>query len=495
MGEKGSIKNLYKAWRLFLEEKKKKKKLKETKKIPKTKIFIITFFTFLFSPFFITKKNEKKNIKKSLKKIDIIIKEVEKQNNIVVLTELKQELIEEKKTIKQTNNKIFKPTIVQISTIEKVIDFKIKEIEKKEVQLEPIVTKIKKENIDDSKSSIDKKPIISSVKIKVGIEVESKNKSESEIRKKDEFDEKRIQENEQEILEFLNYMKLEINAIDYKLKGNLSYFQIKYLKSRIMELSNKIDNFKTNYNFEKLREKYKSKDKYNIFLNKDVLEKMYQKCEQKLEAIELSEKKKKAEEQKEKKKRKKKEEEFNLSEIKSINKFLQIEIKKQQLQISKIKLELAKTEKKFKKPTFLNYIKKMIGNSLKICLELIPIVPFKNRLVRSLSNAFMLNNSIRGIRNLVNDEQIEYAMLLNSINNQKDCLFNARLVYEDAITQIEFLKYDLIQKFCFTDLKEIFNKIYEVEEEIKYKNKLLNDLEIEMEANYTKTREKVKKYV
>lgn len=489
MGEKGSIKNLYKAWRLFLEERKKKRKLKLKKQSPKVKTFIITFFTFLFSPFFITKKSDKKEIKKALKKIDIIVIKIEKQDDIVVLTELKKELLEEKKIIQKLKHVEAKPIIIKITAVEKVIDHEISELEKEKKNMP-----VKEEKPKVKTVEVFKTPIISSQKIHIGVINDLKIKENKKAKQTDIIDEKKIQENEQEILEFLNYMKLEINSIDYKLKGDLNCFQLKYLKTRIMELSNKIDNFKTNYNFEKLSEKYKTKDKYKIFQSKDFLETLYQKCEIKLDDIEEKEKKKK-EEEKEKKKKRKKEVEFNLSEVKSLNKFLQIEIKKQQLQISKIKLELAKTEKKLKKPTFLNHIKRMLANSLKICLELIPALPFKNKLIKGLSNAFLLNNSIRSIRNLVNDEQIEYAMLLNSVNNQKDCIFHTRLVYEDAVTQIEFLKYDLIQKFSFTDLKEVFNKIYEVEEEIKYKNKLLNDLEIEIEDNYTKTREKIKKYI
>ena len=48
MGEKGNIKNLYKSWKLFLEEKKKKKE-EQSKKASKVKVFGVTFFTFLLS--------------------------------------------------------------------------------------------------------------------------------------------------------------------------------------------------------------------------------------------------------------------------------------------------------------------------------------------------------------------------------------------------------------------------------------------------------------
>ena len=61
MGEKGSIKNLYKAWRLFLEGQKKKKLEKQkNKKASKIKVFGVTFFTFLLSPFFFSSKKEYK---------------------------------------------------------------------------------------------------------------------------------------------------------------------------------------------------------------------------------------------------------------------------------------------------------------------------------------------------------------------------------------------------------------------------------------------------
>lgn len=474
MGEKGSIKNLYKAWRLFLNEQKKKKKQKKEKKPSKAKVFVITFFTFLLSPFFFSKKNNEKKATESIKKVEMIIDVIEKTNNVKVLKELKKELILEKAIIKKVDTKIAKEVVNSIDEIEKLIDMKIvtsKDTKKEEAK-----------NIETMKgeknTSKDKAKGFDDPTIKIDSVLEKKSTKEII--------------NDPDILEFLNYMKLEINSIDYKLGSDLNHFQLKYLKVRITELNSKRENFKDNYDLNKISEQYKSKDKYHLLDNNDKLEKLYNQCNFKLEELKTKEKE---EEKKKKEKEKKVQEEFNLSELNNVNKFLKIEIKKQQLQISKLQLELAKTEKKLRKPSLLNNIKKMLNSALKVCLSLIPIFPFKNKLLGGLTNAYLLNNSIRGIRNAVNDEKIEYALLLNSINNQKDCIFNTRLVYEDAITQIEFLKYDLIQKFSFTDLKDIFNKIYEIEEEIKYKNNLLNELEETIETTYDKTREKVKKYM
>lgn len=489
MEEKGSIKNLYKAWRLFLEEKKKKKK-NQNKRPSKIIVFFTTFFTFLLSPFFF-EPNKSKNNKISKKQIELLIIEIEKENSTQVLLELKEELKEEHKKVKSEENKNVKKTIKKIDKAIKIIDAKIDELSlRKNVENNIIKNEVLEKNHENE------------------IKVLNKNNYEEvkNIEKKEQrtFIKEKIVLNEDapvtesknevfidpDVLEFLNYMKLEINTIEYKLKSNLNIFQLKYLKSRIIELNYKRENFKDNYNFDEISKIYESKDKYHILKQNSVLESLYKSCDIKIKGID-----KEKEIKKEKNRKKEKYENINLTEVKKINIFLKKEIQKQQLQVSKLKLLILSKEKKLRKPTLLSNIKNMLKNSLKLCVSLMPISLFKNKLVSGLASAFVLNNSIRSIRNLVNEEKLEYAKLLNSINNQKDCIFNTRLVYEDAITQIEFLKYDLLGKFSFTNLKDIFNKIYEIEEEIKIKNKVLSDLEIELEDVYDKTIEKTKKYV
>ena len=448
MGEKGSIKNLYKSWRIFLEEQKKKKN-----KTSKVKVFIVTFFTFLLSPFFFSKKE----YKKSVKQIDLLISEIDKEENPEILNELKNILKTEKEKVLEIDSKNNK---------------RIKLIEKAESKIDEKLEKINEIKVEEQ--TIETNPIM--IPINDFEDTKIIQKQASVIKDPD-------------VLEFLNYMKLEINTIEYKLKGELNLFQLKYIKTRITELNNKIDNFKSNYDFKSIKKLYENKDKYKILENNEKLESLYKICESKLE--ELNNK----EEKKEKKNKKIKQENINLEEIKKINEYLDKQIKKQDLEISKLKLIISKTEKKLKRGTILTNIKNMLGNTMKICLGLLPLSIFKNKLVAGLVSSFMLNNTVRGIRNLINEEQIEYAKLLSNINNQKDLIFHTRLVYEDALTQIEFLKYDLLSRFSFTDLKDIFHKLYEIGEELKKKNKMLSDLEIELEEEYDKTREKVKKYV
>jgi len=448
MGEKGSIKNLYKSWRIFLEEQKKKKK-----KTSKVKVFIATFFTFLLSPFFFSSKE----YKKSVKQIDLLISEIDKEENPEILNELKNILKKEKDKVLEIDSKNNK---------------RIKLIEKAENKIETKLEKINEIKVEEQAIQIN--PIM--IPINGFEETKIIQKQASIIKDPD-------------VLEFLNYMKLEINTIEYKLKGDLNLFQLKYIKTRITELNKKRDNFKSNYDFESIKKLYENKDKYKILENNEKLESLYKICETKLE--ELNNQK---EEKKEKKNKKIKQENINFEEIKKINEYLDKQIKKQDLEISKLKLIISKTEKKLKRGTILSNIKNMLGNTMKICLGLLPLSIFKNKLVAGLVSSFMLNNSVRGIRNLINEEKIEYAKLLSNINNQKDLIFHTRLVYEDALTQIEFLKYDLLSRFSFTDLKDIFHKLYEIGEELKKKNKMLSDLEIELEEEYDKTREKVKKY-
>lgn len=480
MGEKGSIKNLYKAWRLFLEEQKKKKLEKQkSKKTSKIKVFGVTFFTFLLSPFFFSGKKE---YKKSIKQIDLLISEIDKEENLEILGELKKVLEVEKDKVKESDLIDSKKT-KKIKLIEKAE----KKIETKITMLQPI-RKERKDSIEDNviqpEINVSKQTIRTET-----TEVYSKLDLNSNLVTTKVIQKKETSLKDPDILEFLNYMKLEINTIEYKLKGDLNIFTLKYLKSRISELNNKRENFKSNYNFSEIKELYKSKDKYNLFETNQMLKWLDEECDLKIQKLE-------SEKNKEKEKKKKlKQKNINVEELKKVREQLEKEIKKQQLQISKLKLVIANTEKKLKKPTLLMNIKNMLTNSIELCVGLISISIFKNKLIGGLFSAFMLNNSIRGIRNVVNEEQIEYAALLNNINNQKDLIFHTRLVYEDAITQIEFLKYDLLSKFSFTELKDVFHKLYEIGEELKKKNKILSDLEIELEEQYDKTREKVKRKV
>ena len=406
--------------------------------------------------------------------MNLLTSEIDKENNLEVLTELKKVLETEKEKVKAselTETQKAKKTNL-IEKAEKKIESKLKILQNnaKSSEINNNEVKVKEQTITVTRNELYK-------------EIDSKRDTE---------DKKIIQKQssnikDPDILEFLNYMKLEINTIEYKLKGELNVFQLKYIKSRIIELTNKRENFKSNYIFSEIKHLYKSKDKYNILEDNEKLESLSRICQNKLDLLNIA--------REEKKKSKKiKKEEIDFEEIKKINEYLDKQIKKQNLEINKLKLIILKTEKKLRKNTMLINIKNMITNSIKVCIGVIPASIFKSKLIGGLVSSFMLNNSIRSIRNLINEDQIEYARLLNNINNQKDLIFHTRLVYEDAITQIEFLKYDLLSRFSFTDLKEIFQKLYEIGEELKRKNKILSELEIELEEQYSKARMKTKKY-
>jgi len=401
--------------------------------------------TFLLSFFWLGKKMIKKVLEKNIKQNDLLLLEVEKENNPEILSELKKELVKEKIKIQESNSKN-KDNIKDIQKIEKTE--KIIENKLNSLKIELQANQENNDILEEEKTQVTKK-----------------------IAK------------DPEILEFLTYMKLEINTIELKMKEDLNIFQLKYLKSRIIKLNDKRENFKDNYNFNSINEIYKTKDKYNILVNNITLDELYKKCENKINDLNQEEVSKKT-------KKRIKQIDLNLEEVKNINEFLNKDIKKQQTQVSKSKKLLAKTDKKLKKETLLNISKTMLIDSMKISKEHSKTTLFKDKLVKGLINAFVLNNSIRSIRNLMNEEKIEYALLLSNINNYKDCIFHTRLVYEDCVTQIEFLKYDLIAKFNFSNLKDIFNKIYEIEEQIKNKNKLLSDLENELEVVYDKNRKK-----
>ena len=109
-------------------------------------------------------------------------------------------------------------------------------------------------------------------------------------------------------------------------------------------------------------------------------------------------------------------------------------------------------------------------NAIKISMALIPISLFKNKLIGTLTSAFMLNNTIRALRRGFNSE-IEYLR-----SNEEDYITNdaikTRIEYvrSNTLNEIALLKSDIRVEYLRsndTSLLELYNEVDKIENDMK----------------------------
>lgn len=367
--------------------------------------------------------------------IDILLTSVEKENDHDILIELKKEIITSKNKLKKQKSIVNQIKLKKIIKAEAIINAKL-DYFKQQQEINNIEIEIDFHNSNPSKK-LDKTSDKTSKKANTSNHTEThKNKI--------------IDLNDPDILEFLKYMNLEIYNIEYQLKKDMDYAELKYLEKRILNLIYKRKNFYENYDFKKLEKIFCSKDKYSVFKNNNILEKLQNECNlKKVAKASIIDNKTKTDS-------------YNIDNfddkvIKKVNVILQKQMKNTQESLIRLQKNLTRKDNIKYNDALLEKLKLALKERISYnCYT-------KNALLDQLIFSFNLNNHIRKIRNLICEEQINFATLTNNIYNNKNCLFNICLVNEDTITQIEFLKYELISKYSFTDLKSIFNKLYKLE--------------------------------
>lgn len=109
-------------------------------------------------------------------------------------------------------------------------------------------------------------------------------------------------------------------------------------------------------------------------------------------------------------------------------------------------------------------------NAIKISMALIPISLFKNKLIGTLTSAFMLNNTIRALRRGFNSE-IEYLR-----SNEEDYITNDAIktkieyVRSNTLNEIALLKSDIRVEYLRsndTGLLELYNEVDKIENDMK----------------------------
>lgn len=483
MGEKGSLKNLYKDFKLRLYYRIKKKKEEEElirrinrkyKLSSKDKFklsFSIILGAIFYSFFSIFSKTEEVEIKviekeKDLKEVKKAIKKVKKEaTKSVSSVQIKK--CEDK--INQIDNAV---------SDSKYVSKKIEELKEEvvfckayiEVKKENIVKEEKKvENVNETLKEI--KEIIKESTEKVETININKSKEENikkldEIKKEIEKIEERIKENKilEEDLEKIDKFLLlsndeELKKLKAKIESKLALVNQK--EETPKELSKK-ENKK---NFEKKQEKIKK--------NSTELPKKETKKELKNKKEEIKEVKEKTKE---------KIDENLKQDLISFNKIISKEVLISRKKVIELRKNVRSRKSLLGRLTFFS------KTAISFCVSLSPLFFFRNKTMGTLTSAILLNNSIRNMRMASGVNGLSYydhISINQMIKEHNDIEIKTAECFNDAYEQIKNFRNELDLNFYdfrhTNEYKEIVMDIENIEKYIKEKQK-----------QYKKENEKIK---
>ena len=472
MGEKGSLKNLYKSFRFFLANQKKKRKEKllekkqskiniKTKDKIKLSFFVVltTFFGFLgsFFPFLRKEREEIKEInnyddlKKTRNIIISIVNTVEKSNDIEKIAKCKTELSNIEKVISKTNF-----ISSQVADIKKDLGrANIKVAEK--IEIITTTTKIKEQ-----------------AKIKERAKIEKVNEELKDTKDKVNQIKTKLPEvtNKEELFD----LKKEVEKLEEKLKKN-------ELKEEDLK---KLDQFLLLYNTEEIRMlKSKIEDKIKKVTTEELNEKLAKEAKATAVVSEMlkKEQEEKKEQNKENKKETEKAEEKKEHEEKKhiLESSLALDLKMTTTIISKQIMSMENRVNQARKlvnnkPLFFVKIRSMVSNTLRLCASISPLFFFKNKIVGTFTSAILLDNSIRSLRRSVSDNKKNVSYIRTNglellLKEHKEIEQRTKEVFDDSLEQLTFFKTDFIYKYGRhingnVELQNMMNEICDIEEYI-----------------------------
>lgn len=472
MGEKGSLKNLYKSFRFFLinQKKKRKEKLLEKKRSkinikPKDKVklsfFVVltAFFGFLGS-FFSFSRKEKEEIKeinnsddlnKTKKIIMNIVNTAQKTNDIDKITECKMKLNNIEKVINKSE--LFLPQVADVK----------KDLEKANKK---VTEKI--EIVEINKKNTDKLQVLNQEKIeKINQELKDTKEKVNQIKTKlpevnnteELFDLKKEVEKLEE-----KFKKDELKEEDLK---KLDQFLLLYNTEEIRMLKSKIDDKIEKVATKELNEELATQEKVNPAIS-EILEKE--------EIKEQQTEKKKEIEKKQEQEKKDQEEKKDIPESS-----LSLDFKMATIIVSK---QITGMENKVNqarksvsnKPIFFEKIRSMVSNTLRFCASISPLFFFKNKIVGTFISAVLLDNSIRSLRRSISDNKKNVSYIRTNglellLKEHKEIEQRTKQIFDDSLNQLTFFKTDFIHKYGQhingnIELENMMNEICDIEEYI-----------------------------
>ncbi|MBP3461062.1 MAG: hypothetical protein J6K21_01435 [Bacilli bacterium] len=308
--------------------------------------------------------------------------------------------------------------------------------------------KIKKINFNLIKDKLKKSVTILTIPV-VGA-VKKIKKQENSIKNTNVKEEKTIINNVKKLNKEINNVYLDISKI-----RNNNYSENK--ENELLELKEKVEKLKKEYlklsNEKKFNNLKMYKDINNIDPNHLVyhdrsLEDLIEYLEKSIKEIKNN-KNIKQEEKITNEKIIKKEEEKRKNEVlidKNQIELIRNSVKKDILlsrkEIENIKEDMKKLNGNYK-PTLLNKLTNFFRVSINIGISLIPFGIFKNKLLATLTSGIILNNRIRSMNSIFNNEEIDivqYEDIINNINDKKSCLKSTNYILLDTIDEIDKLK-------------------------------------------------------
>ncbi len=473
MGEKGSLKNLYKSFRFFLanQKKKNKEKLLEKKQAKanikakdkvKLSFFVaLTAFFGFFSSFLPFSRKKDEEIKE-IKSFDDLVKTKSIIINIV-------NTIERSKDIDKINK-----CKVELSNIEKVIN--------KTNLISPKIAIIKKD--------VDKANTKATEKIEI---IKTKEKAEEKI-------EVLKQEKIEKVNKELKHTKEKVNEIKTKLPEVTTKEELFDLKKEIEELEEK---FKNN---ELKEEDIKKLDQFLLLYNTEEIRMLKTKIEDKIIKVtteelqnesviplavgvvvpeiiskeeEIKEKKQNIDKKAKENEKENKEQQEDKKDIPETSLSLDIKMATSIVSRQMIGMENKVNEARKSinnKPIFFIRIKSMVSSTLRLCASISPLFFFKNKIVGTFTSAVLLDNSIRSLRRSISDNKRNVSYIrINGLElllkEHKEIEKRTKEIFDDSLEQLTFFKTDFINKYGMhingnIELQNMMNEIFNIEDYI-----------------------------
>ena len=189
-------------------------------------------------------------------------------------------------------------------------------------------------------------------------------------------------------------------------------------------------------------------------------------------------------------------EDFNINnELECIKTVIDENLKEQKNDIDELKKLFNRAEIKNKRPTLVTGIHNFLSKTMNIGLSLLPITICKNKFVGMLGSTIVLNNRLRNMRKIIRKENnninyITYKTIEKEIKNQQLCIGKTKAVLEDSMHQLQSLKQEFIMEFYYDmdrypEADDIMTEFASIEYQITSKNieleemlEIIDDVEI-----------------
>ena len=174
------------------------------------------------------------------------------------------------------------------------------------------------------------------------------------------------------------------------------------------------------------------------------------------------------------------------NELECIKTVIDEKLKEQKNDIDELKKSFNCAEVQNKRPTLVIGIHNFLSKTMNIGLNLLPITICKNKFVGMLGSIIVLNNRLRNMRKIIrkdnnNINYITYKNIEEEIKNQQLCIGKTKEILEDSLHQLQSLKQEFIMEFYYDmdrykETEDIMTEFASIEYQITSKNIELEEM-------------------